>query len=80
MTFRDSYNLFSQSTDLLSYIGKHNRNVFKVQAFLNRDWKAKALSDDREIPYERILCFMITGAQLLTCIIGCGYNTQGSGI
>ena len=50
MTFRDSYNLFSQSTDLLSYIGKHNRNVFKVQAFLNRDWKAKALSDDREIP------------------------------
>ena len=54
----------------MSFVGKHNKHMQKAINYLNEDWKTKAFSDEREVPYLGILVVSLLGSQFLTSIIG----------
>ncbi len=49
----------------------------KAINYLNDDWKTKALSDEREIPYKGILVIMLLGSQFLTSLLGLKKTQEG---
>ena len=62
---------------MMAMIGKNSRYMRKAINYLNDDWKTKALSDEREVPYKGILVIMLLGSQFLTSLLGLKKTQEG---